>query len=460
MRLKTLIAVAATLAVVGLIIWQVTGAVRRTFTPPAGQAQVARSTPAYQNGLTLLDIQNVSPDGYYTYAEHSPQNRGNGVQSIEADTGLWVKMPTTFRLPPNCDNSTYIGCGQVLSINARLADGLTIPLRWRTSNNRNTGDDVILLVSIPAGYPDTVRWADVTLDDHQGGQATWRILHLPPMQHVLGPGTLAQTAFHSGAIHATARAYAGRDPNGNIHGQTLLCDVTGTVKPSPHQWDLGPLTLTREWEAPGYTAASGNTTYGTTRSGSVTHFESTRDAIYSQQTQPSTLYLSGTHWVRLTAKLQEYETRDEIVVFHNLSVVKTKTGQRFLVVSVIGNNRPTTATTPDGVTATLIDPRLGQESHSMNSPDVTAVMIKLTSATPGLLPKSPLWKRYKGVISYSCDIPKPLSADGSTGDGVVSTYSFRAAQPFPKVIANFPLIVRQRVNLAAVPMTFVLPVGK
>lgn len=87
-------------------------------------------------------------------------------------------------------------------------------------------------------------------------------------------------------------------------------------------------------------------------------------------------------------------------------------------------------------------------------------MIWLTSATPGSLPNSPLWQRYKGVVSLSCDIPKPLSADGCTGNGVVYTYSFHTNKPFPKTIANFPVIIRQQVNLKAVPMTFVLPVGK
>lgn len=286
MRLKSLIAVATTVAVVGLIIWQVAGAIHRTFAPMVGVAQVAKSTPAYQNGLTLLGIQNVSPDGYYSYADLVIPSRNPGSHSIEADTGLWIKMPPNYRVPPNCDDSTYTNCGSTLTATARMSDGLSLPLRWRTTDNRNTAGDVILLVSIPAGYPDTVRWADVTLDDRQGGQATWRILHLPPMQHVLGPGTVAQTTFQQGAVQAVARAYIRPDPDGNIKGQTLLCDIKGTVKPSPHQWQLGPMTLTHEWEAPGKIAASGNITYGATKSGGITQFEVTRDQKSCRSTKP------------------------------------------------------------------------------------------------------------------------------------------------------------------------------
>ena len=455
MRLKTLIAVAATLAVVGLIIWQVAGAVHRTFALPAGVAQVAKSTPAYQHGLTLLGIQNVSPDGYYSYADLVTPNRNGTPQGIEADTGLWVKMPPTFRLPSYCDNFAFTDCGKILAATARLSNGLTIPLRWRTTNNPSTGDNVILLVSIPAGYPDTVRWADVTVDDHRGGQATWRILHLPPMQHVLGPGTVAQTTFQSGAIHATARAYVGKDPHGNIQGQTVLCDIKGTVNPSPHQWELGPMTLTHEWEAPGFVAPSGNSIHGTGTVHGVTHFEATADPIYYDHTHSASAYLPDTHWTQITAKLQEFETRDETVVFHNLTLIKTRQGNKYLV-----SSQAQSQITPDGVTVTLADPRPDKDAHYTHSPDSTAVMIRMSSKTPGSLPKSPLWQKLKGVVSLSCDISSQYASYGSSGNGSEYTSMFHSDKPWPKVIANFPVIIRQRVNLRAVPMTFVLPVGK
>ena len=457
MRLKTVIAVAATLAVVGLIIWQVAGTVHRTFGLPAGVAQVAKSTPAYQHGLTLLGIQNVSPDGYYSYADLVTPIRNSGSHSIEADTGLWVKMPSNFSIPPNCDDSTYNNCSTALSATARMSNGLTIPLGWRTTNNRSTGDNVILLVSIPAGYPDTVRWADVTVDDHRGGQATWRILHLPPMQHVLGPGTVAQTTFQSGAIHATARAYVGKDPNSTINGKTLLCDIKGTVKASPHQWDLGPMTLTREWEAPGFGALSSNSTFGTGTVHGVTHFEATADPIYYDRTHSASVYLPDTHWVRLTARLQEYETRDETVVFHNLTLIRHSAGSRYLV-----GPSPEMVSSTSGATITLTDPRTSKnEVNFLGSSGDILMMIRFDpSTTVASLPRSPLWKRFKGVVTLSCSIPEPYSGGGATGNGKIEVCFFHTSRPLPKVVANFPVIVRQRVNLRAVPMTFVLPVEK
>lgn len=447
--LRPILLAVAGLVAGGLVVRQVGQAARRTFAPPAGLAQGDHSTPATQNGLTLLNIQNVSPDQPYSYADRGAPGGQTG--GVEADTGLWVKMPPAFSLAPNCDDSTYNNCGRVLSATAHLSDGLQIPLRWRTTSRRNTDDPVILLLDVPAGYPDTVRWADVTLDDHQGGRATWRVTHLPPMQHVLAAPVTAQATFRQGAVTAHAAAYRGPDPNGNLKTPVLVCDVKGTVKPSPHQWTLGPMTLTREWEPLGYVAPGGNVTYGTGTKGGVTQIEATDQVVYAQQAQP---YLADTHWVRLTARLQEFETHDETVVFHNLSVIKTPAGNRFLV-----GARPETVATPSGISVTLVDPRPNRDANDHHAPDTAALMIRCSPAAASSLPHSPLWQRFKGVVTLSCEVPKPYESYGSSGSGAQGTYIFHSAKPLPPIIASFPVIVRQRVNLRAVPMTFTLPVG-
>ncbi len=90
----------------------------------------------------------------------------------------------------------------------------------------------------------------------------------------------------------------------------------------------------------------------------------------------------------------------------------------------------------------------------------TAEMMIHFPASPTLasLPRSPLWRRFKGVVTLSCAVPKPYQDYGSSGNGMEGTYSFHSDRPLPKVIANFPVIVRQRVDLRSVPMTFTLPV--
>ncbi len=76
------------------------------------------------------------------------------------------------------------------------------------------------------------------------------------------------------------------------------------------------------------------------------------------------------------------------------------------------------------------------------------------------LPHSPLWKKHPGLVSVSVELPSPYNTGGASYGDTEGTYSFRPAKPLPKVIPNFPVIIRQRVDLRAVPMSFTLPVGK
>ena len=92
---KPILAAVAILAALALIARQVTQAVKRTFTPPAGLAQVSRTSPRTQNGLTLMEIDHVSPDISYAYTESGPHSLG-GMSVVESDIGLWVKMPAGF----------------------------------------------------------------------------------------------------------------------------------------------------------------------------------------------------------------------------------------------------------------------------------------------------------------------------------------------------------------------------
>ena len=212
MRVKPFLAAVACLVVLALIVRQVSQAVKRTFTPPANLAQVARASPRTQKGLTLLEIDNVSPDRTYNYTDKGPQDIGGSPTYSETDTGLWIKMPENFAISPNCWDSRYNNCGTPFSVIGRASTGETFPLSWRVSNPNSGPSETkdYLLASIPAGYPNSIRWMDVTVDDKRGDTATWRILHLPPMQHVLGPATKAQTAFHQGTIQAIAAASSAR----------------------------------------------------------------------------------------------------------------------------------------------------------------------------------------------------------------------------------------------------------
>ena len=449
MRLKPVLLAVAALAVLALVLRQVTQAVHRTFGGHPKVARLAGATPAYQNGLTLMEIDSVSPDRSYDFSEKGQEDRGgSSAAAPAADTGLWIKLPRNALMPMNCSGDTYDPCRNLLTITAHTSDGRGMPLHWRTSNSRSAVDPI--LVSIPAGYPDTVRWADVTLEDHHGDSATWRILNLPPIQHVLVPPVTPQTIFHQGNITVTARAYRGANPSGNGNGPMVLCDLAGTITNASNNWELGPFTLTREWEPPGYIARGWNSTIGTNKDAknNVT-VQVTRQAVYYNHPEP---YLSATHWVRLTANLQEYATYDETVVFHNLSVVKHSGGL------YLAGAQPQTVTSPSGVLVTLVDVQHQKQLGYSRIGDGYSLLIGYPQSNNLLsLPHSPLWRRHNGPVHVTVDVPKPYESYGYGGSETEGTSSFRSDKPLPKTF-SFPVIIRQRVNLRAVPMTFTLPV--
>ncbi len=463
MRPKPILAAVTVLAVLGLIARQVTQAVRHTFAPPAGLAQVDRASPQTQNQLTLMEIDNVSPDRTYTYTDAGPQDSGGSSNFSATDTGLWVKLPPNYTLPPNCIGSQYTPCANSLSITGRASTGETFPLAWNTSNSGGSqGNQTYLLASLPAGYPDTFRWVDVTVDTRQGDKGTWRVSHLPPMQHVIAPPVQAQTTFQTGSIRAIAHAYGGPDPNQPSQSPGIRYDVKGTIQGASHQWEIGHMTETSEWEPPGYVPQEAGQTMGAGKVGGAVILETEDLHLFYNRGTP---YMADTHWVRLGASLQEFETHDETVTFHNVSVFKLKIGGQYLV-----GAGPQAVTTPSGVTVTLDDVQHKPNfTGSWGGNGCCLHLLYPQGMVLSTLPQSPFWRKYKTLVKISADIPKPYIARGSSSSSNDGTYSFGVvgpgvdgysiSAPLPKVIANFPVIIRQRVDLRSVPMTFTLPVA-
>ena len=461
MRPKTLFASLAALAVLVLIIWQVSKAVHRTFGPPLGVAQIDKSTPRSQNGLTLLEVQNVSPDRTYNYDQNGPQDGGGtSPPSPDTDTGLWIKLPDTANPPQICGDSDGVGCDKLFTITGRTSTGETFPMKWRLSRYTvgNEPETRVLLTSIPAGYPNTVKWVNVAFQDTQGDKASWRITHLPPMQHVLGPGTAAQMMFQQGSIHAVAHAFGGPNPNGGINDQqptpVIFYNLKGTITGAAHQWELGHMKQTLEWEPLGFAAKESGSTMGTGKVGSTVNFEMDQQQVYFNQTTP---YLADTHWVKLDTQLQEFETYDETVTFHNLSVVKTKNGSQYLA-----GSGPQTVTTPGGVTITLDDVQHRQSlNYSWSGSGGYSLHLLYPQGTHfPILPHSPLWRKYSRMVKINADIPKPYNSLGASYGDTEGTYHFQSLHPLPKLIANFPVTIHQRVDLRSIPMSFTLPVER
>ncbi len=451
MRLKPTLAAVAALAVLGLLIRQVTQAVHRTFGSRLAIAQLARATPASQNGLTLMEIVNVSPQHQYSFTDKGPEDNGGSSPSTEADTGLWIKLPSSVSIPMGCSGEDYSPCRDQITLTARASDGRVMPLRWRASASRSSDGPTYILASIPAGYPNSVRWADVTLEDHHGDTATWRILHLPPMQHVLAPPVTTQATFHQGNISAAAVAYRGADRGSNRTGLRVLFGLRGTITNAAHQWEVGHLTEKDEWETPNAGYRDIDNTIITKRTNNNINFGYSGIQVGWDRSQP---YINDEHWVRLGAQLQEFETYNEMVTFHNVSVIQTSSSQMSLVAQP-----QQTVTSPSGVKVTLDDAQHRRGSFGTIGGNGYNLLVSYPQGSryPSL-PRSPLWQKHNGPMSVFVEVPKPYSSYGYSFSGTEELYSFYSDKPVPKVIANFPVIIHQRVELRMVPMTFTLPV--
>ncbi len=276
------------------------------------------------------------------------------------------------------------------------------------------------------------------------------------MQHVFAPPVKPQTTFHQGNIQVAADAYSGPAPYNPSSTPGINYDLKGTITGAAHQWELGHLTETLEWEPPGYVPQEAGFTTGSGKVGSTSDVMLEGERLFYGRSFP---YLADTHWARLSAKLQEFETYDETVIFHNVSVFKTKGGGQYIV-----GSGPQTVTSPSGITVTLDDvqnrpnfnDQLGGNGY------VVHLLYPQSMRFPSL-PHSPFWRKYKSPITVSADIPKPYTSMSSTSGTNEGTYMFGVNGygidgPLPKVIANFPVIIRQRVDLRSVPMTFTLPV--
>lgn len=281
---KPILAAVTVLAVLALIVRQVTQAVWHTFASPAGLAHVDRSTPLIQNGLTLLDVESVSSDRPYMYTDKGPQEIGGPTRSTSDDTGFWIQLPEGHFLPADCssDNS---GGEPALSISTRTSTGRSFPLHWTVMDNQAKAG--LVLAFIPAGYPDSVQWMDVTFSDRIGHVATWRIQNLPRMQHVLRPPLTAQTDFRQKDVRVTATVYRQAEPSSNGQQNVLSFDVKGDVSKPVYQWELGSLRANLEWEPPASIGFSGGT-FGSERTPDGVKIETSPQSLYDSHTNTAT----------------------------------------------------------------------------------------------------------------------------------------------------------------------------
>lgn len=367
-----------TLLLAGAAAWYVTargGWVNILHLPPVLDASTRRA----QGGFTLLDVQLPGQwqdrygqkfVGFQFEAVDFQKDYGPEAVDTADAAGLWIEPPSLpDGLPAGGSIDSQLNTlGKTFLVTARLSTGDVLPLEWhlRSTTDWPPGTPVkrLLFVSLPSGYSDACRFVDFTISDQGGHSAHWRITRLPRMRHAVPPPFAFTDTITRNGVTVSARAW--HEANSQV-GYVLR----PVLPPNSHQWDIVMVSKWHEWEPFAYDGRvkvykdSGAPVLG-------------RNGIFD--TDFERWYGGGIHnfagfdfyprmnrFLRLTCELRQFETCDETVTFHNLTVRKAWDGDRaygYKIYSLV-IPRPITFTTPSGVSVTL--PAQGQAAAPAGS---------------------------------------------------------------------------------------------
>ena len=360
----------------------------------------------------------------------------------------------------------------IVQASVHMSSGDTANVGWDI-----VGTDVApkyLRLTIPGGYSNSCRFADITLVPSNGPFPRWRIAHLPYMrQNIPDHPTLVDHITKDG-VSTTVHAYWFRQ------GVSLR---TFPIIPShSHQWELTTDNIVPPYDRFSlHHDGSPMTRFPVEgREGRFTKKDlSSIGALAFDYSAP---YLSANRYVRIDCNLKQFETCDEHVTFPNTAIVKDpeNSGHRQeygdMNTYYISVAKPITLLTPSGLAVTL--PAQGKN----NRYEADKINFSLTvkpNISPSELPKSPLIKQFGKPITISVNMASPDDLSGGSIDpgstqhyilwppqnpkwsGKLSIKEIRHTPVFvaPPLHRDFTVILHERVELQTIPMTFTVPVS-
>lgn len=424
------------------------------------------STPRSQNGYTVTKVQLADFRAAAAYVTIRPPSLPKCTQDSKNEDDTYTYNPAPGSAAP------------IVQATGLTSSGDVTPLPWSIIGDADSPK--FLRVEIPSGYSDACHFIDVSLVTTTGSFPRWRITRLPPMRQVIPDAPVITDHVTAGGITATATAWRSR--------HEIFCQVRPLLPPNSHQWELVTNDQWSEWEKLGQ--AHPQDVYASRpiegRSG---HF-SVRDLApnYGNLTRrfPAD-YRSASHFVRLSYELRQFETHDEAVTFHNLAVTQDKNGTfgdaKTYNLTVL---HPITLTTPSGIAVTIPVQGIREHGDGMGASFNVQLTVKST-AVPAELPQSPLVRQFNKPIAISISFAPPQQVSSwSVKPGDTQTYSLELPInpvmetyqgrlrwltnvknhkhiPFyadiPPHLKNLTVIVRQRVEIQTIPMTFTVPVS-
>lgn len=423
------------------------------------------STPRSQNGFTLEDIQTPEDDGR--------SNNDSG------DAAVLLIRPSAFpNLPTHYQTSegvfVYGSSFDTRSIpiqaSAQTSNGDVTPLNWKIIGTQ--AEPQFYRVEVPGGYSSECRYITVTLVPGNGPFPRWRITRLPNMRHAIPDAPQVTDSVMKAGITTTAVAWRGR--------HRIFLRVRPILPPNSHQWELATNDQWSEWEKYGRPRPQGATTrlpiLG--RGGIFAG----QDVAYGGGLTMSfdAPYRSASRYVRADCELRQFETYDERVTFHDVVVkqdahdVPHSRDKAYYVVVP----HPLTVTTPSGISVTL--PVQGQARPDMMFINTLNFHLSVPPVEHPTRPAhSPLCLQFGKPVQITI-LSSPTSTLYGQTDAKGGSYYHLALPANPKwswrlprkeliripvyadlptTLKDFTVIVRQRVDIQVIPMTFTVPVS-
>ncbi len=361
----------------------------------------------------------------------------------------------------------------IVQASAHLSSGDTTSVKWDFVGDGSPAPRYLRL-TLPGGYSNDARFADITLVPASGPFPRWRIARLPYMHQNLPDHPAIVDHITKSGIASEAHAYRVRDQ--------IYFRVLPTLPANSHQWELTGNSPTMQFEK--QDRPHQGTPYtrfpieGRGANFTPKDLSNIGALIYST----STNYRSASRYARLECTLHQFETIDERVTFPSVAVVKDlessghRQGYGDMNTYCISVAKPITLLTPSGLVVTL------PAQSKNNRYEAGKINFSLTVKpiiSPLELPASLLIKQFGKSISISVKMASPDELSGWSIDpgetqhyvlwppqnprwsGKMSIKEMRETPLFlaPPPRRDFTIIIHERVELQTIPMTFTVPVS-
>ena len=420
----------------------------RAWAQGAPPAQIDKTSPRTQFGLTLLAVTRGDAQGQYTFPVPANMDflsgpRGNGPPG---GIGLWVRGPKppapTFIKRNGIKMFVPPPFNQAPSASGTALNGDVIPMQVEpTSSNSydpNGGQPAPLyLATLPGGYPDGYPAIDVSMTGAQGHPARWRMIRLTAPYHAIAPPVAVHSSFAGAGAKLSVRAWRDSGYSQVRPGVSrfqpwtvgIHDEITAQVPAGSH-WIVRIFKRQLEWEAvhPGETAAL-TARYPPQMQRQPVWMAAFGPAAHSSmQDMVQTPYGKYSRFLRLSGELVQMASVTENLTFHNLNVRQSPLPAQFVnsrngykpPPSYEISTRPQSLVTPSGISITLLPlSALGPQYAQFGgygSPDSIRMLLRFGKALPALspyqqsplvLPRSPLYQKYHKPVTYTIQTPRP-----------------------------------------------------